>query len=177
MFTVLGNLVNFKDAMWQVVFNIVISFPLYYLGSFYVVMKSNRTLSVVTVIQYSRSIYLCIVVRVMYYYSVKVMNNKLSQNVWARVCHVFTLMFTAVLVLYLTFYLHFDEDTSTSLYHSFIVLCYATPLLGAIIADSLLGKFKSVLLCHVKPLLHIQLQAWDRVKVITLAKKYRPYTG
>ena len=48
----------------------------------------------------------------------------------------------AVLVLYLTFYLHFDEDTSTSLYHSFIVLCYATPLLGAIIADSCLGKFK-----------------------------------
>ena len=61
---------------------------------------------------------------------------------------------TAVLVLYLTFYLHFDEDTSTSLYHSFIVLCYATPLLGAIIADSLLGKFKSVLPYHIKPPLH-----------------------
>ena len=58
---------------------------------------------------------------------------------------VFLLLFSAVLVLYLTFYLHFDEDTSTSFYHSFIVLCYGTPLLGAIIADSLLGKFKSVL--------------------------------
>ena len=56
----------------------------------------------------------------------------------------YMLLLLAVLVLYLTFYLHFDEDTSTSFYHSFIVLCYATPLLGAIIADSLLGKFKSV---------------------------------
>ena len=50
----------------------------------------------------------------------------------------------AVLVLYLTSYLNFNEDTATALYHSFIVLCFATPLLGAIIADSLLGKFKLV---------------------------------
>ncbi|XP_065888758.1 solute carrier family 15 member 2-like [Dysidea avara] len=55
----------------------------------------------------------------------------------------------AVLVLYLTFYLHFDEDTSTSLYHSFIVLCYATPLLGAIIADSCLGKFKTIFILSI----------------------------
>ena len=57
----------------------------------------------------------------------------------------FSTRFTAaILVLYLTYYLGFNENTSTALYHTFIVLCYATPLLGAIIADSLLGKFKLV---------------------------------
>ncbi|XP_065886891.1 solute carrier family 15 member 1-like [Dysidea avara] len=55
----------------------------------------------------------------------------------------------AILVLYLSYYLGFNEDTSTALYHTFIVLCYATPLLGAIIADSLLGKYKTIIILSV----------------------------
>ncbi|NWU36186.1 S15A1 protein, partial [Hylia prasina] len=51
----------------------------------------------------------------------------------------------AVLTLYFTRFLHWDKDSATAIYHSFVALCYFTPILGAIIADSWLGKFKTIL--------------------------------
>ncbi|XP_040004174.1 solute carrier family 15 member 2 isoform X2 [Xiphias gladius] len=51
----------------------------------------------------------------------------------------------AVLTLYFLNYLHWDKDLSTAVYHAFSSLCYFTPLLGAIIADSWLGKFKTII--------------------------------
>ncbi|KAK2493732.1 hypothetical protein MC885_016987, partial [Smutsia gigantea] len=49
---------------------------------------------------------------------------------------------TAVLTLYFLYFLHWNEDTVTSLYHAFGSLCHFTPILGAAIADAWLGKFK-----------------------------------
>lgn len=49
---------------------------------------------------------------------------------------------TAVLVLYFRYFLHWDDDMATSIYHTFVALCYLTPILGAIVADSWLGKYK-----------------------------------
>ncbi|VDM50807.1 unnamed protein product [Toxocara canis] len=46
-----------------------------------------------------------------------------------------------VLTLYVINILSFDDSKATILFHSFIVLCYTTPLLGSIIADSYIGKF------------------------------------
>ncbi|TRZ20688.1 hypothetical protein HGM15179_006412 [Zosterops borbonicus] len=51
----------------------------------------------------------------------------------------------AVLTLYFTRFLHWDENFATAIYHTFVALCYLTPILGAIIADSWLGKFKTIL--------------------------------
>ncbi|XP_034041660.1 solute carrier family 15 member 2 [Thalassophryne amazonica] len=51
----------------------------------------------------------------------------------------------AVLTLYFVSYLKWDQDFSTAIYHAFSSLCYFTPLLGAIIADSWLGKFRTII--------------------------------
>lgn len=50
-----------------------------------------------------------------------------------------------VLVLYLTRKLDFDDDTATVLYHTFTTLVYFMCVIGAIIADSWLGKFRTIL--------------------------------
>ncbi|XP_053296541.1 solute carrier family 15 member 2 [Pleuronectes platessa] len=51
----------------------------------------------------------------------------------------------AVLTLYFLTYFHWDKDLSTAVYHAFSGLCYFTPILGALIADSWLGKFKTII--------------------------------
>lgn len=51
----------------------------------------------------------------------------------------------AVLVLYLTNVLLLEESRATALYHIFIMLCYFTPMFGAMIADGLLGKYRTIL--------------------------------
>ena len=63
----------------------------------------------------------------------------------------FTTCFVAVLVLFLHNQLNFNENTSTALYHGFIVLCYLLPLFGAFISDSCLGKYKYVCSTQDKP--------------------------
>uniref|UniRef100_A0A493T3Q2 Solute carrier family 15 member 1 n=1 Tax=Anas platyrhynchos platyrhynchos TaxID=8840 RepID=A0A493T3Q2_ANAPP len=50
----------------------------------------------------------------------------------------------AVLVLYFKYFLRWDDNFSTAIYHTFVALCYLTPILGALIADSWLGKFKTI---------------------------------
>uniref|UniRef100_A0A3Q1GHK5 Solute carrier family 15 member 1a n=1 Tax=Acanthochromis polyacanthus TaxID=80966 RepID=A0A3Q1GHK5_9TELE len=51
----------------------------------------------------------------------------------------------AVLVLYFTNFFHWDDDLATSVYHAFVALCYLTPILGATVADSWLGKYKTII--------------------------------
>ncbi|XP_010153334.1 PREDICTED: solute carrier family 15 member 1-like [Eurypyga helias] len=50
----------------------------------------------------------------------------------------------AVLVLYFKYFLQWDDNLATAIYHTFVALCYLTPILGALIADSWLGKFKTI---------------------------------
>ncbi|XP_034118641.1 peptide transporter family 1 isoform X1 [Drosophila albomicans] len=55
----------------------------------------------------------------------------------------------AILVLYLTHKLGYNEETSTVLFHIFTMLVYIFPLLGALIADGWLGKYKTILYLSV----------------------------
>ncbi|XP_062569740.1 solute carrier family 15 member 1-like isoform X2 [Saccostrea cucullata] len=52
----------------------------------------------------------------------------------------------AVLILYLTNWLGFSEDVGTSIFHSFVMLCYFSPLFGAILADGYIGRYKTILI-------------------------------
>ena len=48
----------------------------------------------------------------------------------------------AILTIYLRNELGYSDDAATVVYHTFNMFCYFTPILGAILADTLLGKFK-----------------------------------
>uniref|UniRef100_A0A8C3VXK6 Solute carrier family 15 member 1 n=1 Tax=Catagonus wagneri TaxID=51154 RepID=A0A8C3VXK6_9CETA len=50
----------------------------------------------------------------------------------------------ALLILYFRLFIGWDDNLSTAIYHTFVALCYLTPILGALIADSWLGKFKTI---------------------------------
>ncbi|XP_054983692.1 solute carrier family 15 member 1 [Sorex araneus] len=50
----------------------------------------------------------------------------------------------ALLILYFRNFLLWDDNLSTAIYHTFVALCYLTPILGALIADSWLGKFMTI---------------------------------
>lgn len=51
-------------------------------------------------------------------------------------------LFSAILVLYLTRKLAYSDDDATVLFHVFTSFAYFFPLIGAIVADSWLGRFK-----------------------------------
>lgn len=50
-----------------------------------------------------------------------------------------------ILVLYFKSILGLSDSTSTVSFHLFATLCYLTPILGAILGDSIWGKFKTIL--------------------------------
>ena len=54
------------------------------------------------------------------------------------------LTISAVLAFFFKQVLGFDENFSTLLYHLFTALCYFTPMFGAVIADSFVGKFRTI---------------------------------
>lgn len=57
----------------------------------------------------------------------------------------FTLsIFSAVLLLFINLKLGYDEDISTAIYHSYEWLTYFFAVLGAVIADSWLGLYKTI---------------------------------
>ncbi|CAG2100098.1 unnamed protein product [Medioppia subpectinata] len=51
----------------------------------------------------------------------------------------------AILVIFFTQIIKYSDDEATEYYHIFAMACYFTPVIGAIIADSFLGKFSWVM--------------------------------
>ncbi|KAM3857127.1 solute carrier family 15 member 1b [Diretmus argenteus] len=77
----------------------------------------------------------------------------------------------AVLVLYFKYFLQWDDDMATNIYHTFVALCYLTPILGAIVADSWLGKFKTIVYLSIVYTLGQAVLAVSAVHDITDANK------
>ena len=50
-----------------------------------------------------------------------------------------------VLYIFLSKFLALDANTSLLIYHLFTVICYFTPILGAILADGYIGLYKTIL--------------------------------
>ncbi|KAF5300977.1 hypothetical protein FQR65_LT09021 [Abscondita terminalis] len=50
-----------------------------------------------------------------------------------------------ILSLYLRNELQLSENTSTIIYHVFIMICYVVPIAGAVCADSYLGRYRTIL--------------------------------
>uniref|UniRef100_A0A8C6YEV6 Uncharacterized protein n=1 Tax=Naja naja TaxID=35670 RepID=A0A8C6YEV6_NAJNA len=51
----------------------------------------------------------------------------------------------AVLVLYFKFFLHWDDNLSTAIYHTFVALCYPWIQVSVYQWESGLGKFKTII--------------------------------
>jgi solute carrier family 15 oligopeptide transporter 1 len=52
------------------------------------------------------------------------------------------LIVSAILAIYLRNILLYSDDDATVIYHAFVMMCYFFPIFGAMLADSLLGKFR-----------------------------------
>ncbi len=55
----------------------------------------------------------------------------------------------AILVLYLTTKLFYTPDVATIIYHTFVMSMYLFCIVGAIIADSWWGRFKTILILSI----------------------------
>ncbi|KAN0055761.1 hypothetical protein ACTA71_011647 [Dictyostelium dimigraforme] len=51
-----------------------------------------------------------------------------------------------ILILYLTNYMEYSDDKSTIILHSFNFIAYLFPVFGAYVADTKIGKFKTILI-------------------------------
>ena len=87
------------------------------------------------------------------------------------------------MVLYLTYFIGFDKDVSTEIYHAYVALCYFTPLFGAMLADSYWGKYKTILWLSFVYLIGMALMAVSAIQfddtsngsLITVVLFYKTY--
>lgn len=80
----------------------------------------------------------------------KSLNRKYPKKVFFIIANEFCERFSyygmrTILVLYFRSVLGFSDANSTVAFHLFATICYAMPILGAILGDSVLGKFKTIL--------------------------------
>ncbi|XP_017025219.2 peptide transporter family 1-like [Drosophila kikkawai] len=76
-----------------------------------------------------------------------------------------------ILVLYLTLKLGYNEETATVLFHTFTMLVYIFPLIGALIADGWLGKYKTILYLSMVYSLGAMVLAFGAIPLIGMPVK------
>jgi POT family proton-dependent oligopeptide transporter len=68
----------------------------------------------------------------------------------------------SILTIFMVQYLLFQESDAIGVYHYFVSACYLLPILGAYIADRILGKYKTILYLSVVYCIgHLVLAIWE----------------
>lgn len=80
-------------------------------------------------------------------------------------------MFTAILALYLVNKLGFTENDATALYHGFIMTIFGMCLVGGIISDVWLGKYKTILYLSFIYVSGIIIVAISSISIINCSPK------
>ena len=57
--------------------------------------------------------------------------------------------FRTVLFIFLTQFLKIEKHTATALYHAFAMICYFTPIFGAILADGFIGMYYTIVFLSI----------------------------
>jgi len=84
----------------------------------------------------------------------------------------------AILVIYLMSMLKMSKDDATAVYHAFNMLCYFSPIFGAIIADSFWGKYKTILYVSLIYALGNIVVSFTAVpSILQVVQIYGPYIG
>ncbi|CAO1383568.1 unnamed protein product [Diamesa tonsa] len=109
-------------------------------------------------------------------------NNKYPKSIAFIISNEFCERFNyygmrTILVLYLTIKLGYNDDTATVLFHLFTTMVYFFPILGAILADSLLGKFKTIVYLSCVYAVGSVLIALGAVPVLNLPAKAMTVIG
>lgn len=82
-----------------------------------------------------------------------------------------------ILVLYLTSKLQYDNDTSTVLFHIFTMMVYLCPLVGAVVADSWLGKFRTILYLSIVYAIGGVIVSLGAVPIVKLPREHVTIVG
>lgn len=77
----------------------------------------------------------------------------------------------AVLVMYLTRYLAYSAQNATALYHVFLSILFLMSVFGAIIADSWLGKYKTVLFMFFSNAIGIVMLTLGSIPALELPRR------
>lgn len=78
----------------------------------------------------------------------------------------------AILVMYLTQYLLYSPPDATVLYHAFLTISFMMSIFGAIIADSWLGKYKTVLYMIIAYAVGMVVLNLGSIPVLQLPSRY-----
>ena len=78
------------------------------------------------------------------------MREKFPKHVFLIILNEFCERFSyyglrTVLIIYLTKFIKINDNTATAYYHAFTMICYFTPVVGAIISDGYIGQFRTIM--------------------------------
>ncbi|XP_031637999.1 solute carrier family 15 member 2-like [Contarinia nasturtii] len=83
----------------------------------------------------------------------------------------------AILAFYLRFKLGFTENDATVLYHAFVTLVYFTCIIGAVLSDVWLGKFKTILYLSILYVIGSTIVALGAIPAIAISPIVALYIG